>query len=233
MEAPSEEPFVQDKLAQMWGNVGVTRQQHKFFLDQGMKFGIAHKSPLIKTTDLFELDKFGCWTKSHKTLVDKFADAKKWWRHPSMVFGLKLNRVGIHLADLTTGEVRWDAIYDLSHGAPHKFFDHDKKIRDMLKQGATYPKYEYFLSGEERPIGGNHPFFQPDWCPPPGDALAHKFRLTVTNLGQVQGDFCGGEEKICSGPQTVGEIFFTQYGPTQLANTYAYERGSDGSCVVQ
>eukprot|EP00929_Paragymnodinium_shiwhaense_P029237 TRINITY_DN16800_c0_g1_i1.p1 TRINITY_DN16800_c0_g1~~TRINITY_DN16800_c0_g1_i1.p1 ORF type:complete len:293 (+),score=17.66 TRINITY_DN16800_c0_g1_i1:144-1022(+) len=134
------------------------RKFHNWFLENGMKFQVAYKSPLIQNTDMFDLMKFGCGEHSHADdsgllggAADHLFDAiarykgssclatgdcgKPWWIHPSITFGTNLREVGVKLEDLTSGDVRWDAVYSL-HG------------RNKL--------HEY-----DRPIGGEHPFFQP------------------------------------------------------------------------
>merc|ERR1719350_671302 len=158
-----------------------------------MKFLVAHKSPTIKSTDLFDVERFGCYEDGGGFQGFNFTQrlagdyGKRWWRHPSITFGMPLRQVEVHLQDLTTGEDRWRAVYDL--------------------EGRTQ------LDGMAEPLGGRHPFFQPDWCPPPGDFLAHKYRLHVQNLGS------GASRQTGS----VGDLFFTQYGPALLANSYSYE----------
>merc|ERR1712217_382540 len=103
-----------------------------------------------------------------------------------MEFNMNLREIGVKVQDLTSGDIRWDAIYSI---------------------------YGRTLNSLELPMGGSHPFFQPDWCPAPGDFLAHKYRLTISNLSQMERP----EQAV------VGEILFTQFGPRQLADTYAYE----------
>lgn len=177
-----------------------------------MKFALSYKSPSIIGTDLFDMELFGCYRRGGVSKLAKASAsmegeiiAKEWWRHPSIWFSGPFTRIGVRLQDLTTGELRWDAVYDVGD-APHRA-EKDGEDCEVVPAGLAG------LCPKERPVGGSHPFFQPDWCPGPGDSVAHKFRLTVSNLGQH-----GSPER-----PLVGEMFFTQYGPAQLANTYAYE----------
>jgi len=78
------------------------------------------------------------------------------------------------------------------------------------------------LCPDERPIGGSKPFFQPDFCPGPNDFVSHKYRLTISNLSQHEHPSL----------PVVGEIFFTQYTPPLLQDTYAYENGANDSALA-
>jgi hypothetical protein len=197
------------------------RRRHNYFLDRGMKFMVSYKSPMIGGTDLFDLEKFACYEKRGsaglKVLRHDQDFGKEWWIHPSFWFNGKFQRIGVRLQDLTSGELRWDAVYDVGP-APHK------SQPGPYPGSHTTPAYSDGCHGdtgtglcaEERPIGGSKPYFQPDWCPAPADFVAHKYRLTITNLSQHDHP----EDPL------VGEILFTQYGPSQLANTYAYENSA-------
>lgn len=190
----------------------VWRRQHNYFVDRGTKFMVTYKSPVITGTDLFDLEKFGCYqTRGPQgpNLLPTQAKFKEWWKHPMLTFGAKFKRIGVSLQDLTTGEVRWDAVYDIGKAA-HKTRKNDRAALEC--DGET----GMGLCPQEKPIGGSHPFFQPDWCPAPGDSLAHKYKLTITNLSQ---------RELPEQP-LVGEMFFTQYGPSQLANSYAFENNA-------
>merc|ERR1712176_547841 len=141
-----------------------------------MKFMISYKSPMIGGTDLFDLEKFGCYEKRGSQgmkMMRKLAYGKEWWHHPSFWFNGKFHRIGVRLQDLTTGELRWDAIYDIGK-APHKAKQAPFSDGCVGDTGTG-------LCAEERPIGGSKPYFQPDWCPAPADFLAHRYRLTISN----------------------------------------------------
>lgn len=190
------------------------RQKHNYFLDRGMKFMVVYKSPEVVSTDLFDLERFGCVTtrtgSSTKLLrtLDKFTGQRKnkqWWDHPSFVLGSRFKRIGVRLQDLTSGELKWDAIYNIGDAQ----WKHAPGEND---DGAACRDGKH-LCEEEEPIGGSHPFFQPDWCPGPTDGVSHKYHLEIKNLGQVDQP---------SQP-LVGEMFFTQYPMSKLENTYSYE----------
>mmetsp|Transcript_55086 Transcript_55086/g.131268 ORF Transcript_55086/g.131268 Transcript_55086/m.131268 type:complete len:347 (+) Transcript_55086:127-1167(+) len=186
-------PKMADPLSIMW------REDHNVSLDQGIKFGLSSTSKDIVGTNLFDLNTFGCYPgkfpgwgprPSHGPWGPPLSYGKKWWKHPSFRFSVNVGLVGVHLEDLTTGEVRWDAIYNC-----HR----------------TSKLHAYFY-----PIGGSHPFFQPDWCPAPNDNMAHKFLLRITNLSNL-----GTKPSVFA--DEIGRMYFTVYGPKQLANTYQYE----------
>jgi len=172
------------------------RKRHNYSLDRGAKFGVVYKSPLILDSDLFDLESFGCHEsrgfqglgsgKFMKTLKGDYG--KEWWHHPEFTFGTVVDRIGVKLQDQTTGEVKWDAVYEL-------------------------PENSNFLMRDDKPVGGSHPFFQPDWCPPPSGAMAHKYLLTIKNLGELPEP----------GLEDIGSMMFMQYNPTTLAHTYMYE----------
>ncbi|CAD7938180.1 unnamed protein product [Amoebophrya sp. A25] len=124
---------------------------HNHDLDQGMKFMVQSKSGTILWTDLFNTYRFGCFS-------DNFHQ-KWWWHHPQLRLGMPLFETKVTLQNDLTGEVKWDAVYNL---AGKSFLRHDAE-----------------------PIGGKHPFFLPDWCPgPAGDnTTAQTWTLTVRNLG--------------------------------------------------
>lgn len=179
------------------------RTRHNYSLDRGIKFMVVDKgakdgqtNSLIVDTDLFDDEKFGCHESRAKGLGTTFKFMKKlnqeygkeWWWHPEFTFGAVVGRVGIKLTDQTTGEVKWDAIYELSEGSN-------------------------YLMKDDKPIGGNHPFFQPDWCPAPGGPYAHRFELKVTNLGELPGPEL----------ENIATMYFNVYNSQHLANTYAYE----------
>eukprot|EP00440_Ansanella_granifera_P047674 gb/GFBE01051638.1/.p1 GENE.gb/GFBE01051638.1/~~gb/GFBE01051638.1/.p1 ORF type:complete len:318 (+),score=71.58 gb/GFBE01051638.1/:1-954(+) len=203
------------------------RKQHNYFLDRGMKFMIHYRTPQITGTNLFDQEQFGCVTQrgpikgegleglatklSAKVGIHQEKEYKKWWLHPRIEFAAPYKRIGVRLQDLTTGELRWDAIYNLGDAKWKK----EKKMmfEDKDDEDYCFDNDGWTLCPDERPIGGEHPFFQPDWCPGPNDGMAHKYRLTVKNLSQVNQP----EQPI------VGEIFFTQYPLAQLLNTYDYE----------
>lgn len=172
------------------------RQRHNYSLDRGTKFGVIYKSPTILHTDLFDIEEFGCHeSRGFKGLGSlrfmkrlKGNYGKQWWHHPEFTFGSVLGRIGVTLQDLTDGTIKWDAVYELPEGSN-------------------------FLMRDDKPIGGSHPFFEPDWCPAPAGAMAHRYLLTVKNLGELP------EPAL----ETIGNIMFMQYNPTQLEHTYAYE----------
>jgi len=120
---------------------------------------------------------------------------KMWWVHPTIKLGAPLRQIGVKLTDLTTGDVRWDAVY-------------------MIEPGT--------LKAEDLPVGGSHPFFQPDWCPPPGDFMAHKFRLTVKNY----------DPDVRAGMDVAGQLYFTLYSAPLLANTYQFENSDESFPAV-
>mmetsp|Transcript_40348 Transcript_40348/g.93557 ORF Transcript_40348/g.93557 Transcript_40348/m.93557 type:complete len:359 (+) Transcript_40348:84-1160(+) len=195
------------------------RKQHNYFLDRGAKFMIVYKTPTIVSTDLFDLEKFGCFqVRGYQggEGADYFAKAaagglgvsqeqtKKWWIHPRIEFSAPVTRIGVRLQDLTTGELRWDAIYDLGKAAWKKRPQAEEK---------DCPENGWHLCEDEEPVGGEHPFFLPDWCPGPNDGMSHKYLLTVSNLSSRDSP----EQPL------VGEMLFTQYGINQLDNTYAFE----------
>jgi len=175
---------------------GSWRKRHNYNLDRGTKFAVVHKSPIIVDSDIFDDEKFGCygpreegWKNKLKVMKTLKGDyGKEWWHHPEFTFGAVLGRIGIHLVDQTTGEVKWDAIYEL-------------------------PADSNFLMRDDKPIGGSHPFFQPDWCPAPPGPYSHRYVLTVKNLGELPEP----------GLETIGQMMFTQYNPTQLEHTYMFE----------
>lgn len=143
------------------------RLQHNYFLDHGTKFALAYKDPMITWTNLFDLKKFGCYDREDfgKAFANKFRklskildienEGKRWWIHPSFQFGTTFERVGVHLQDETTGEVRWDAIYDLSKKGPSYYPDSKKFGKESLISRAGGNT----LTGDELPVGGAHPFF--------------------------------------------------------------------------
>eukprot|EP00928_Gymnodinium_smaydae_P052805 TRINITY_DN36967_c0_g1_i1.p1 TRINITY_DN36967_c0_g1~~TRINITY_DN36967_c0_g1_i1.p1 ORF type:complete len:460 (+),score=96.20 TRINITY_DN36967_c0_g1_i1:88-1380(+) len=189
------------------------RKRHNTALDLGMKFNVSYASPLIRHTNLFDLSKFGCYdelrlkegsSSGYLSAKKKLAErclggycGKQWWVHPSIKFNAAVRRVGVNLQDLTSGELRWDAIY----------------LADK-REGEE----EAFVRGDALPIGGNHPFFLPDWCPAPADFMAHKFRLRVKNL----------DAETRPGLESYGDVYFTLYGPSQLANSYQWENNDEG-----
>eukprot|EP00931_Biecheleriopsis_adriatica_P039420 TRINITY_DN22542_c0_g2_i2.p1 TRINITY_DN22542_c0_g2~~TRINITY_DN22542_c0_g2_i2.p1 ORF type:complete len:317 (-),score=70.77 TRINITY_DN22542_c0_g2_i2:79-1029(-) len=214
------------------GSIFSWRKQHNYFLDRGMKFMINYRTPQLTGTDLFDLEKFGCFqTRGYRKkgfmerrgldfVAKKF---KKWWEHPRIQFAAPFKRVGVHLQDLTTGEVKWDAIYNLGQA---KWKDNKSASESLGLSFMTDKKKSdcvgndgYELCNAEKPIGGEHPYFQPDWCPAPNDGMAHKYLLKVTNLSQVNQP----EQPL------VGEIHFTQYPLGNLENTYDYENYAPAS----
>lgn len=191
------------------------RKLHNYNLDQGTKFGVTYADPQLIDTDLFDLQKFGCneergWgygggimskLKMLKRLKGEFG--KEWWMHPEFVFGHNMSRISVKLTDLTNGEVRWDAVYEMPEGSN-------------------------FLMKDDKPIGGSHPFFEPDWCPAASGPYSHKFLLRIRNLG----------EQPDPATDDYVHVFFTQYNVTNLSNTYAFEdpappdpRGMGGTSV--
>jgi len=185
-------PGPEAKLKQWPVDPSAWRTAHNYHLDRGSKFMIAFRSPFLMKTDLFDLQKFGCYEErgwAGFKLLDK-ANAnygKFWWKHPEISFGGPLGTIGVTLQDESTGEIKWDAVYNLK-GKQH-------------------------LLNEDKPIGGSHPFFQPDWCPAPPGATAHRLHLVVSNLDSLPR----------AGLERAGEMIFMQYGPTSLENTYKFE----------
>lgn len=174
------------------------RKRHNYNLDRGTKFAVVYKSPLIIDSDLFDDELFGCHESRGKGLnslkiMKKLSGeyGKEWWYHPEFTLGAVVGRIGVNLTDQTTGEVKWDAIYEL-------------------------PEDSNFLMRDDKPIGGSHPFFQPDWCPAPPGPYSHRYLLTLKNLGELPEP----------GQETIGHIMFTQYNPTQLENTYTFENAA-------
>lgn len=98
-------------------------KSHNYALDQGLKFMIHSKSPLLNWTDLFDLTRWGCFTDSYRF--------KYWWHHPQIRFGVPLHMIKVTLTDNNTGYMKWDAIYDLG-GRPFLRFDEEP-------QGGTRP----------------------------------------------------------------------------------------------
>lgn len=174
------------------------RRAHAYFVDHGLKFAVSHRSAMIRDTDLFDLEKFGC----RKRRPDR-TKAPEGALHPAFVFADKFAKVGVHLEDLTTGEVRWDAVYDLGKGP----------VRSSAEMSDCIGGTGRMICPKEKPIGGSRPEFLPDWCPAPTDAAAHRYRLAIRNLSPHDHP----EQPL------VGEMFFTLYGPRQLAGTYAAE----------
>eukprot|EP00927_Polykrikos_kofoidii_P062647 TRINITY_DN57450_c0_g1_i1.p1 TRINITY_DN57450_c0_g1~~TRINITY_DN57450_c0_g1_i1.p1 ORF type:complete len:282 (+),score=22.89 TRINITY_DN57450_c0_g1_i1:79-924(+) len=184
-----------------WQDAGFRQKFRESSFDKGMKFEVVHKTPLITSTDLFDVHKFGCRTGRTPPSNNPLGSVARKLAgclflgtcdsagsvHPEIHFGVDARTIGVKLQDLTSGEVRWDAIYRL----------HNK--RALLK--------------DDSPIGGNHPLFKPDWCPAPGDFSTHTYRFTVSNLDSA---FSPGMDKY-------GEMIVTQYGPSQLANSYQWE----------
>lgn len=191
------------------------RMSHNYSLDRGMKFMINYRTPSIEHTDLFDLDKFGCFddlrdepigvaeTQAHASkAVERWAACslggvcgKQWYRHPSIRLNAPMKIIGVTLTDLTSGDVRWNAIYNIDNG---------------------------LLKSEDLPVAGNKPYFQPDWCPAPGDFMAHKFRLLIKNLDSMQR----------SGSDIAGSIYFTLYGSPLLANSYQWENNDEHAYAV-
>lgn len=172
------------------------RKRHNYNLDGGQKFAVTFKTPSIVDTDLFDLEKFGCNGDRGMTggRISKLLNkdyGKEWWRHPEFTFGSVVGRVGITLQDVTSGEIKWDAVYELADDSN-------------------------FLMNDDKPIGGSHPFFQPDWCPAPPGATSHRYLLTIKNLGELPEP----------GLETIGSMMFTQYTPTNLDHTYTHENAA-------
>eukprot|EP00397_Hematodinium_sp_SG-2012_P047630 GEMP01054256.1.p1 GENE.GEMP01054256.1~~GEMP01054256.1.p1 ORF type:complete len:238 (+),score=36.15 GEMP01054256.1:102-815(+) len=185
---------------------------HNHALHAQQKFMIQMKTPYIRATDLFDLDKFGCHSAEmhvctkepgaaiqkdgnmyghcdHATKDPKMAkfDFGRWWfTHPSIAFGVPLHKIKVTLQNMTTGLLKWSAIYDL-HGSN-------------------------FLGHYEDPLGGEKPFFYPNWCSPktPG-GTSESYEFTVRNLSS----------KPNPSLDLVGKILFTRYGPDQVNDTYA------------
>ncbi|CAD7954140.1 unnamed protein product [Amoebophrya sp. A120] len=177
-------------------------KHHNFALDQGQKFMIMDRSPLIQFTDLFNLNgRFGCHA------GDDFQQ-KFWWHHPQIRFGIPLGEIKVTLQNDLTGEIKWDAVYDLGNST--------------------------FLRHDAEPLTGKHPFFVPDWCDIGGgvssgslsstngagattnhvaNTTAQAWTLTVTNLGS----------KSHPDITTVGKIRFNQYPFPLLETNYSYE----------
>eukprot|EP00392_Amoebophrya_sp_AT5.2_P007924 g7943.t1 len=183
-------------------------RHHNRSLDHGQKFMVYSRSPMIQYTDLFNLNRFGCFNGND-------FDTKYWWHHPQIKFGVPLGEIRVTLQNDSTGELKWDALYDL--------------------QGGT------FLRHDAEPISGKHAFFTPDWCPgfsemgvgnfgqggaPATDSAmggggmgggsyntAHAYTLTVTNLGS----------KPSAGLGVVGKIQFNHYPFPLLETNYSYE----------
>jgi len=264
------------------------REQHNFYLDRGLKFNISYKSPMITGTDMFDLDKYGCHSRpkpKFKPSKPNLAERKEWWMHPAITFGGRFGRIGVRLQDVTSGELRWDAIYDLAKAPHKKTMDYEAELTGECNPSVPDPANpkqpcaapcqpdeemkhcivpcdpptpdaeqdppcgqvcepdeanekcirkvknplslrEDFCSNEkgdhlcpqELPVGGAHPFFVPDWCPAPNDKMAHRYRLTIRNLSQNDHP----EQEL------IGEMFFTEYGPMQLENSYSYESAFGG-----
>lgn len=195
------------------------RKQHNYFLDRGAKFMLVYKTPTIVSTDLFDLEKFGCFqvrgyqggsgmgylaNAASSAMGMRNEKVKQWWIHPRLEFSAPVSRIGVRLQDMTTGELRWDAIYDLGKASWKKRNPNEER---------TCPEDGWHLCEDEEPVGGDKPFFQPDWCPGPNDGMSHKYLLTVKNLSQRDSP----EQPL------VGEMMFTQYGINQLDNTYSFE----------
>ncbi|CAK0888678.1 unnamed protein product, partial [Prorocentrum cordatum] len=123
-----------------------------------MKFMVSYRSPMIGGTDLFDPEKFGCYEKRGSQgpkLLRRAEFGKEWWVHPSFWFHSRFQRIGVRLQDLTTGELRWDAIYDIGR-APHT-------AKQEEYEDGCQPGTGTGLCAEERPVGGSKPYFQPDW----------------------------------------------------------------------
>merc|ERR1712157_540782 len=108
---------------------------HNWFLDKGMKFMVSYKSPLIRKTDLFDQLKFGCWddlrdmegedlisaaVERMGKILAKWTECtlqgrcgKDWEQHPRIYFNTTLREIGVKLQDLTSGDIRWDAVYSI------------------------------------------------------------------------------------------------------------------------
>lgn len=214
-DGPATDWFKDPKQFSPW----TWRKQHNYFLDRGAKFMLVYKTPSIVSTDLFDLEKFGCFqvrgfqggsglgylaNAAANSMGHRNEKVKEWWIHPRLEFSAPVSRIAVRLQDMTTGELRWDAIYDLGKAAWKK--------RNPMEE-KTCPEDGWHLCEDENPVGGEKPFFQPDWCPGPNDGMSHKYLLTVKNLSQSDSP----EQPL------VGEMLFTQYGVNQLDNTYSYE----------
>jgi len=214
-DGPATDWFKDPKSFSPW----TWRKQHNYFLDRGAKFMMVYKTPTIVSTDLFDLEKFGCFqvrgfqggsglgylaNAAANSMGHRNEKVKEWWIHPRLEFSAPVSRIAVRLQDMTTGELRWDAIYDLGKAAWKK--------RNPMEE-KTCPEDGWHLCEDENPVGGEKPFFQPDWCPGPNDGMSHKYLLTVKNLSQSDSP----EQPL------VGEMLFTQYGVNQLDNTYSYE----------
>jgi len=214
-DGPATDWFKDPKSFSPW----TWRKQHNYFLDRGAKFMLVYKTPSIVSTDLFDLEKFGCFqvrgfqggsglgylaNAAANSMGHRNEKVKEWWIHPRLEFSAPVSRIAVRLQDMTTGELRWDAIYDLGKAAWKK--------RNPMEE-KTCPEDGWHLCEDENPVGGEKPFFQPDWCPGPNDGMSHKYLLTVKNLSQSDSP----EQPL------VGEMLFTQYGINQLDNTYSYE----------
>jgi len=214
-DGPATDWFKDPKSFSPW----TWRKQHNYFLDRGAKFMMVYKTPTIVSTDLFDLEKFGCFqvrgfqggsglgylaNAAANSMGHRNEKVKERWIHPRLEFSAPVSRIAVRLQDMTTGELRWDAIYDLGKAAWKK--------RNPMEE-KTCPEDGWHLCEDENPVGGEKPFFQPDWCPGPNDGMSHKYLLTVKNLSQSDSP----EQPL------VGEMLFTQYGVNQLDNTYSYE----------
>ena len=56
-DGPATDWFKDPKSFSPW----TWRKQHNYFLDRGAKFMMVYKTPTIVSTDLFDLEKFGCF----------------------------------------------------------------------------------------------------------------------------------------------------------------------------
>jgi len=108
--------------------------------------------------------------------------------HPQFHFRIPLGQIKIQLLNTTTGTLMWDAIFDL------------KGQKHLLRL--------------PQPIGGEHPYFHPNFC---ADReylknMANNFKLTITSLEpQRYGD----------GNDIVAELEFTRFGQNLIDKSYA------------
>jgi len=129
--------------------------------------------PQLKSTNLMKLNGIYC-RKMPKKCMDTLANlveskeqpgcpaginpeyVRPWTFHPSFLFDKPQGYIRVMLQNTTTGEMKWDAIYNL---------------RGKNK-----------LSALEAPADGNVPFFYPNWCRDDAIDGAQQFELKILNL---------------------------------------------------
>jgi hypothetical protein len=69
---------------------------------------MTYKSPSLVDTDVSNVSQFGCWLQGETTPVALN-------KHPFLEFDQPLGRVHVHLENPATGDVKWDAVYNLEN----------------------------------------------------------------------------------------------------------------------